>query len=51
MCIVGYCQNVSFKFAGYRGGTTRSLSSDNEIAQILDSELPRVAVLSVGVMT
>ena len=41
-------QDCRVKFAGYRGGTTRSLSSHSEIAQILDRELPRVAVLSVG---
>ena len=35
-------------FAGYRGGTTRLLSTHSEISQILHRELPRVVVLSVG---
>ena len=47
---VRFCpaRDCRVKFAGYRGGATRSLSSHSEIAQILDRELPRVAVLSVG---
>lgn len=37
-----------FRFAGFRGGNVASVSDDRAVAQLLELELPRIVIISLG---